>query len=121
MYLETIQPYLDYISFGIGIIAILTVIYGVIVGLVEFVIAEGRYFRIHRAGSVNFQSIRHDVGFHLLLGLEFLIAADIVRTVVRPSLEELAVLGGIVAIRTLLSYFLGKEVSQYDSLKKYNK
>ena len=111
MSVESIQPVLEYISIAIGIIAILIVLYGVGVGLIEFALAEIRSFRTHRAGSFNFQSIRHDIGFHLILGLEFLIAADIVRTIIRPSLEELAVLGGIVAIRTLLSYFLGKEVS----------
>jgi uncharacterized membrane protein len=112
MNMDIIQPALDYVSFGIGMVAILIVVYGVIMGLFEYILAEARYFRIHRAGSVDFQNIRHDIGFHLLLGLEFLIAADITRTIIRPSLEELAVLGGIVAIRTLLSYFLGREVSQ---------
>lgn len=116
--MEIVQPVLDYISLGVGIIAILIVVYGVIMGIFEYILAEFRYFRIHRAGSVNFQNIRQDIGFHLLLGLEFLIAADIVRTVIRPSLEELAILGGIVAIRTLLSYFLGKEINLYQALKK---
>jgi uncharacterized membrane protein len=49
------------------------------------------------------------------LGLEFLIAADIIRTIIRPTLEELAILGGIVVIRTVISYFLGKEIGQRKS------
>lgn len=120
MNIEFIQPALDYISWGIGVIAVLIILYGVGVGLVEFALAEFRTARKHRAGSFNFQSIRHDIGFHLILGLEFLIAADIVRTIIRPNLEELAILGGIVAIRTLLSYFLGKEIGQsyYDNPPK---
>lgn len=123
MTIEIIQPALDYISWGIGIIAVLIIIYGVGVGVLEFILAELRTARVHRAGSFNFQSIRHDIGFHLILGLEFLIAADIVRTIIRPSLEELAVLGGIVAIRTLLSYFLSKEVGQApaEQMKKTKK
>ncbi len=51
-------------------------------------------------------------GFHLILGLEFLIAADVLNTILRPTLEELAILAGIVAIRTLLSFFLGWEIRQ---------
>ena len=50
-----------------------------------------------------------------MLGLEFLIAADIIRTIVKPSLEELAILGSIVVIRTVINYFLGKELRQYGS------
>ena len=42
--------------------------------------------------------------------LEFLIAADIIHTIVKPTLEELAILGSIVIIRTIISYFLGKEM-----------
>ena len=54
--------------------------------------------------------IRYTLGVYLLLGLEFLIAADILETVFRPSLEQLSILGGIVIIRTLLNYFLNKEL-----------
>ncbi len=113
MNFEIIQSVLNYVSLAIGGIAILVIIYGIGVGLIEFIRAELRNLRVSRARSFNFQNIRHDIGFHLLLGLEFLIAADIIRTVIRPNLEELAVLGGIVAIRTVISYFLGKEINQY--------
>ncbi|MBI2869208.1 MAG: DUF1622 domain-containing protein [Chloroflexi bacterium] len=110
-----IQQVFDYISLAIGIVAVLIIVYGILVGLIEFVRAEWKNLRVIRARSFDFQSIRHHIGFHLLLGLEFLIAADVIRTVIRPSLEELAVLGGIVAIRTVISYFLGRELGQYDS------
>jgi hypothetical protein len=47
----------------------------------------------------------------ILLGLEFLVAADIIRTVaVQPSLENVAVLGLIVLIRTFLSFSLEVEI-----------
>ena len=109
-----VQPILDYISLGIGAIAVLIIVYGIVVGLIEFIRTELRNLRASRARSFSFQNIRHDVGFHLLLGLEFLIGADNIRTVLRPTLEERAILGGIVAIRTILSYFLGKEIGQFD-------
>ena len=48
----------------------------------------------------------------LLLGLEFLVAADIIRTVaIDPSLESIVVLGGIVLIRTFLSFSLELEIN----------
>jgi uncharacterized membrane protein len=49
----------------------------------------------------------------LLLGLEFELAADVVRTVIAPSWEELGQLGAIAAIRTFLNYFLEKDLEKY--------
>lgn len=108
------QQALDYIALGIGSIAGLIIIYGVVLGTGELVRYEWRRFGTEDEKTVAFEKIRYDIGFHLLLGLEFLIAADIMRTIVRPSLEELAILGGIVAIRTVISYFLGKEINRQD-------
>jgi len=109
------QQVLDYVTLVIGSLAGLIIIYGVILGSVELIRAEFRSFRRDPETSHRFEKIRFDIGFHLLLGLEFLIAADIIRTIIRPTLEELAILGGIVVIRTVISYFLGKEIGQRKS------
>lgn len=56
-------------------------------------------------------SFRSSLGRAILLGLEFLVAADIINTVaVRPTLESIAVLAGIVIIRTFLSFSLEVEI-----------
>lgn len=47
-----------------------------------------------------------------------LIASDILKTVLEPSLDELAILGGIVVLRTILSVFLNKEIKELDSEKE---
>jgi uncharacterized membrane protein len=61
----------------------------------------GRLYRTYRQG----------VGRAILLGLEFLVAGDIIRTVaVSPTLRDVAVLAGIVAIRTFLSIALEVEI-----------
>ena len=63
-------------------------------------------------GSAVYSAYRRRLGRAILLGLEFLVAADIIRTVaVDPSLESVAVLGGIVAIRTFLSIALELEIN----------
>jgi uncharacterized membrane protein len=49
-------------------------------------------------------------GMWLLLGLEFELAADIIRSVVSPTWQDLAQLGAIAAIRTFLNYFLEKDL-----------
>ena len=62
-----------------------------------------------RAGS--YQELRRNLGRSILLGLEVLIVADIVRTIiVDPTLESVAVLGAIVVIRILLSFSLEVEM-----------
>ena len=110
--MDILSDILEYISFGIGLIAFLIIIWGVIKSLVEFAKA---YFSKHskekqRLNLLN--SVRYDLGYHLLIALEFLIAADIIRTIIKPTLEELGILGAIVAIRVVLSYFLHKEISR---------
>jgi uncharacterized membrane protein len=62
-----------------------------------------------RKGS--YERLRRDLGRVILLGLEVLIIADIVRTVVvEPTLESVAVLGAIVVIRIILSFSLEVEI-----------
>jgi uncharacterized membrane protein len=100
--MDTLVNILEYVSLSIGIVGIFIVLWGVIVGLVEFI----------RAQFSHLEKIRIDLGRYLLLGLEFLIAADIIRTIVKPTLEEVAVLLAIVAIRTVISYFLNKEIER---------
>jgi uncharacterized membrane protein len=108
----------DYVALGLGIIAGLVILYGVVLGIIELIKAEFRGGLSHVDGRPPlFESIRYEIGFHLLLGLEFLIAADVIRTINRPTLEELAILGGLVAIRTVISYFLGREIG-YGPRKK---
>lgn len=63
-------------------------------------------------------NLRADLGTYLLLGLEFLIASDILKTVLEPSLNELAILGGVVILRTILSIFLNKEIKELQVQKE---
>lgn len=81
---------------------------GLIFGTVRFALSAVQ----QKADEPRFRRYRADVGRGILLGLEFLVAADIIATVaIRPSLESLAILAGIVAIRTFLSLSLEVEVS----------
>lgn len=64
-----------------------------------------------RAAEPSFHAYRSNLGRAILLGLEFLVAADIIGTVaVDPTLLSLAVLAGIVLIRTFLSFSLEVEI-----------
>ena len=62
-------------------------------------------------GRSVYQKLRESIGGTLLLGLEVLVAADLIRTVaVAPTLENVFVLGLIVLIRTFLSFSLQVEI-----------
>ncbi len=68
--------------------------------------------RLRQEDGGAYEFFRRRLGRAILLGLEFLVAADIIRTVaVTPSGESVAVLGGIVLIRTFLSFSLQLEVT----------
>ena len=63
------------------------------------------------AGTPLYRAYRRWLGQAILLGLELLVAADIVRTVaVEPTLTGIAVLGGIVLVRTFLSFSIEVEL-----------
>ncbi|MBH5334540.1 DUF1622 domain-containing protein [Streptomyces pactum] len=60
----------------------------------------------------GFNRIRLGLGRFLVLGLEFQLAGDVLRTAVAPSFTEIGQLAAIAAIRTALNYFLGREIAQ---------
>ena len=85
---------------------------GVLLIVVGALIATWRFLFRRQEGPINSYSLyRQDLGRAILLGLEFLVAGDIIRTVVvSPTLDNVLVLGLIVLIRTFLSMALQLEV-----------
>jgi len=88
-------------AIGVAVIAVGAVL------AVFLTLGKGR-----REDGGAYEFFRRRLGRAILLGLEFLVAADIIRTVaVTPSGESVAVLGGIVLIRTFLSFSLQLEMT----------
>ncbi|MDQ4099950.1 MAG: DUF1622 domain-containing protein [Chloroflexota bacterium] len=82
------------------------IVLGAVIATIRF-LSGGR----QRSGSDAYQAYRHSVGRAILLGLEFLVAGDIIRTVaVDPTFRSVGVLAGIVLIRTFLSLTLELEI-----------
>lgn len=100
---------IHYVSLAIGLVGAVVITWGVLIAVIELLSLEVKRLKGDNICAGR-DHLRHHLGSYILLGLEFLIAADIVRTVVRPTLQELTVLGGIVVIRTILSYFLNLEM-----------
>ena len=86
---------------------------GVAVVAVAILLALWRYAGslVRRATPFPPESLRLDLGRSLALALEFLLGADILRTAVEPTWEEIARLAAIAAIRTGLNYFLQRELA----------
>jgi uncharacterized membrane protein len=85
---------------------------GVVLIVGGLVVASARYALVRgSAEGPRFQRYRQDLGRAILLGLEVLVAADIVRTVAfTPTMDSVIVLAMIVAIRTFLSWSLALEL-----------
>jgi uncharacterized membrane protein len=60
----------------------------------------------------SYTEIRLFLGRYLALGLEFQLGSDILSTAVAPTIAEVKILAAIVVIRTVLNYFLSKEIER---------
>ena len=111
---------LDYIAIGVGLIGILIILWGMVEGFIKLV--QLKIFQIKNSDKKYspMEYIRYDIGLHILQGLQFIIIADIIHTLITPSLEELAILGAIVTIRIALGYFMGREINVIDRYKDTN-
>ena len=104
---ETFSRLMDHVAQGFEVLGVAILAVGVIWSFVLAVVA-GR-----RSGwsAKTYLVLRQAFGGTLLLGLEVLVAADLVRTIaVSPTLDNVLVLGLIVVIRTVLSFSLETEI-----------
>jgi len=98
---------MDTISMWFEVIGVAVLALGFLLAVVRSV----QTFAQSHSGPTSYRVLRNYFGWSLLLSLEILVAADLIRTVaVQPSLENVAVLGIIVAIRTFLSFSLDIEI-----------
>jgi uncharacterized membrane protein len=106
--LENIRGAIEWAALGIEILGAAVIVAGVLRvaitrGTVRFLL------KLDEPGA--YESYKHQIGRSLLLGLEFLVAADVVRTVaLDPTLNSVAVLGLLVLVRTFLGWSLAVEI-----------
>ena len=104
MSIEMFRTVVEQVGLVIDAAGVLVVVVGIVVAAIRLLIKRS-------APLGKYKQFRQDLGRGILLGLEFLVAADIIRTVaVTPTLESVLVLGLIVVIRTFLSLALQMEV-----------
>lgn len=104
---ETILEWIEFAALAIEVLAVVIIV-------VAIFYAIGRYAfhtTLHPEGEDHYQDLKIRLGKALLLGLEILVAADVVRTVaLEATLESVTVLGLLVLIRTFLSWALVVEI-----------
>lgn len=111
--METIRHLIEWMSVGIEVVAV-----GVIVtGIVSIALSRGalRYvFQFRRGTSSTVAAAegdKHSLGRPLLVALELLVAADVLRTVVlEPTLDNVVALGLLILVRTFLSWSMRVEM-----------
>jgi uncharacterized membrane protein len=97
----------DVVATGIEMMGIGTIIVGIVIASLRF----GWELFHECIFPESYQRYRERLGQAILLGLEFLVAADIIGTVaVDPTFRNIGVLGAIVTIRTFLSFALEVEI-----------
>jgi len=103
--------YILIVSLDIASVLILCV--GVIKALIAFFTNGLRDItRRQRLDDISANNlIKQHLGSYILLSLEILIAADIIKSILEPSLDDILILGAIVIIRTIISYFLERETN----------
>jgi len=107
---ENIRSVIEWAALGIESLGAVIIVAGVLRvaitrGTVRFLL------KLDEPGA--YESYKHQIGRSLLLGLEFLVAGDVVRTVaLEPTLGNVAVLGLLVLVRTFLSWSLTVEIER---------
>jgi uncharacterized membrane protein len=102
-----ILEWIDFAALAIEIIAVLIIVITIIYALVRYVVHSIRTAEVES----HYQELQVRLGRALLLGLEILVAADIIRTVaLEATMESVLVLGLLVIIRTFLSWAVVVEI-----------
>ena len=101
---ETVVPWIEMVGIAV-------VLWGAIEGLIQLLLrAKSVLLREPQLKPIS--HIRIAIGEKTALGLDFFLAGDIIQTIMVPSWESLAILGGIVVIRTVIAFFLNKDLRE---------
>ena len=104
-----IRQWIEVSATGIEALAVAIIVIAIVAGTAAYLVRV----LLRRADGKTYDDYRQRIGRALLLGLEILVAADVIRTVaLEPTLKNVAVLGLLVLIRTFLSWTLVLEIEE---------
>lgn len=99
---------LVFIQHGVSLIGILIIISGVLLALSQYVYSVYAGHVVSQTSDIN--AIRLNLGRVLILGLEFIVAADLIGTTTTPDYYSVGMLAIIVLVRTVLSFSINREL-----------
>jgi len=103
--LPTMREWLELSSQAIQVLAVIIIVLSIVLGLLRFLL------QMARGGADAYQTYKVLLGRSLLLALEFMVAADVIRTVLLDlTAKGLEILAGLVVIRTFLSWSVTVEL-----------
>ena len=108
---EVITHCLEGLALLIDFIGIGFILFGFVIAMIRLIGGLSHGIGL-RKGLGNLNSARAVLGVYILTGLEFMIASDIIHTVVTREITDLIFVGLLVLIRTAISFFLGKEIME---------
>jgi len=106
------------ITFSLGMMSISIMNALNIIGVIIIVIGAIRSLWNYSLGMmgtmpmISNDQMRLELGKSIVLAVEFMLAADIIKTIVTPDYYQIGMLGALVVIRTVLTYFLNQELTQ---------
>ncbi|HRU50102.1 MAG TPA: DUF1622 domain-containing protein [Candidatus Absconditabacterales bacterium] len=114
-------PFGHYIEFLLEIIIAIIYIAGIVILILGFIKSLFKFIKtIFKKNTDSYgheNEIRMFLGTYTLLGLDFIIIADIIHSVINTEIQQLYSLGIIVIIRIAIAYFLGKELKEIKEKK----
>lgn len=117
MELISLHTLLLYMQHSISFCGVLIIFIGVVIALFQYL--SNPFFQ-PATQSMDINQIRLRLGRVLTLGLEFIVAADLIGTTTAPDYYSVGIVASIVLIRTLLSYTLNREIKDISQQETRN-
>ena len=119
MEILSLHSLLLYIQHGISFCGVLVIFFGVLTALFRYI--SYPFITLDPTKKMDINQIRLRLGRVLTLGLEFIIAADLIGTTTTPDYYSVGIVASIVLIRTLLSYTLNREINAISQQENQNR
>lgn len=112
----SLDSVLSSISLVMACVGVGVIVLGAFTSVAGFLWGLFRKSDLASAQKINL--MRMSLGRSIVLGLEFIVAADVVKTVITPDYYSLGILASLTGIRTILSYFINQEIQSLSSTER---
>ena len=111
--IHIIHTIVESVAMGVDLIASVIMVWALLIAVFAFVKAS--FGGVPAERIQRLQMVRCDLGIKLVFALELLIISDLLQTVVSRTMESLLFLAALVLIRTIVAYFLNREIQEIEA------